>query len=128
MTGFDSILLGVGGSLGLLAGLSRVGFITSVAAVRGADKEHSLNWALLLSLPVLIVYLIFDAFAVLSSGAGALGLMAAIGYALAALGAFVGASLSLHLMRSFSRKVGFSGFAYYCWGAALFTIIMFLSI
>ena len=128
MTGFDSILLGIGGSLGLFAGLSRVGFITSVAAVRGADKEHSLNWALLLSIPVLIVYLIFDAFAVMSSGAGALGLMAAIGYALAALGAFVGASLSLHMMRSFSRKVGFSGFAYYCWGAALFTFIMFLSI
>lgn len=128
MTGFDSILLGIGGSLGLVAGFSRVGLMTSVAAIRGADKEHSFNWALLLSLPVLMVYLVLDGIAVISSGAGALGLMAAIGYALAALGAFIGASLSLHMMRSFSRKVGFSGFAYYCWGAALFTFIMFLSI
>ncbi len=128
MTGFDSILLGIGGSLGLLAGFSRIGFMTSAAAVRGADKEHSLNWALLLSFPVLLVYLCFDAFAVVSGGAGAMGVMALIGYALAAFGAFLGASLSLHMMRSFSRKVGFSGFSYYCWGAALFTFIMFLSI
>lgn len=128
MTGFDSILLGIGGSIGLFAGLSRIGFMTSVAAIRGADKEHAFNWALLLSMPVLAVYLCFDAFALFTGGIGALGLMAVFGYVLAALGAFFGASLSLHMMRSFSRKVGFSGFCYYCWGAALFTFIMFLSI
>lgn len=128
MTGFDSILLGIGGSLGLFAGLSRIGFMTSAAAIRGADKEHALNWALLLSLPVLAVYLCFDAFVLISGGMGPMGLMAILGYALAALGGFFGAFLSLHMMRSFSRKVGFSGFCYYCWGAALFTFIMFLSI
>jgi hypothetical protein len=57
-----------------------------------------------------------------------LGLFAAIGYALAGLGAFAGAHLSLRMMRSFSRRVGFSGFAYYCWGAALFAFIIYLSI
>jgi undecaprenyl-diphosphatase len=128
MTGFDSILLGICGIFGMLAGFSRVGLIISASAVRGADKEHSLNWALLLSLPVLLVYLCFDVFAVMTGGVGALGFKAAIGYALAALGAFLGASLSLHMMRRFSRKVGFSGFSYYCWGAALFTFIMFLFI
>lgn len=128
MSGFDSILLGIGGSLGLVAGFSRIGFMTSAAAIRGADQEHGLNWALLLSLPVLLVYLCLDGFAVLTGGFGSLGLMAVIGYVLAAIGAFLGASLSLHMMRSFSRKVGFSGFSYYCWGAALFTFIMFLSI
>ncbi len=128
MSGLDSILLGIGGSLGLVAGFSRIGLMTSAAAIRGADKEHGLNWALLLSLPVLLVYLCLDAFAVLSGGIGAFGLMIIIGYLLAAVGAFLGASFSLRMMRSFSRKVGFSGFCYYCWGAALFTFIMYLSI
>jgi undecaprenyl-diphosphatase len=128
MSGFDSILLGISCSLGMIPGLSRIGLVTSAAAVRGADKEHSLNWALLLSLPVFLVYLLFDAVAVVSSGNDAFGVMAILGYVLAALGAFLGASLSLHMMRSFSRKIGFSGFAYYCWGAALFTFIMYLSI
>jgi undecaprenyl-diphosphatase len=128
MTGFDSILLGIGGSLGLVAGISRIGLITSAAAVRGADKEHGLNWALLLSLPVLLVYLCFDAFAVISGGLGTFGLMSIIGYVLATVGAFFGSSFALRMMRSFSRKVGFSGFSYYCWGAALFTFIMYLSI
>jgi undecaprenyl pyrophosphate phosphatase UppP len=79
-------------------------------------------------LPVFLVYLLFDAVAVVSGGNDAFGVMAILGYVLAALGAFLGASLSLHMMRSFSRKIGFSGFAYYCWGAALFTFIMYLSI
>ena len=128
MTGFDSILLGISGSLGLFAGLSMVGFMTSVAAVRGADHEHSLNWALLLSFPVLFVHLCIDAFAVVTGGVGTMGVMVLIGYALATVGAFLGASIALRMMRSFSRKVGFSGFSYYCWGAALFTFIMFLNI
>lgn len=128
MTGFDSILLGIGGSLGLLAGISRIGVMTSAASVRGADQEHAFHWALLLSLPVLLVNLCFDGFAVLTGGVGSMGLLALIGYVLAAVSAFLGASLSLHMMRRISRRVGFSGFSYYCWGGALFTFIMFLSI
>ena len=128
MSGLDSILLGICGAFGMVAGLSRIGLITSAAAIRGADREHGLNWAYLLSLPVLLVYLGFDAFALISGGLGSLGFKVAIGYALAALGAFLGASVSLRMMRTFSRKTGFAGFAYYCWGAALFTFIMFLSI
>lgn len=128
MSGFDSILLGIGCSLGLIAGFSRIGLITSAASVRGADKENSLNWALLLSLPVFLMYLLFDGFSVMAGGIGALGPMTLLGYFLAALGAFLGASISLRVIRSIPSKVGLSGFGYYCWGTALFTFILYLSI
>jgi L-cysteine desulfidase len=75
-----------------------------------------------------VVHTVINAVAIVSGGNDAFGVMAILGYVLAALGAFLGASLSLHMMRSFSRKIGFSGFAYYCWGTALFTFIMYLSI
>lgn len=128
MTGLDSILLGICGIAGLFSGISRVGAGVSASVARGADKEHALNWVMLLSLPALICHLIYDVISIFTGGIGALGLFAAIGYALAAFGAFAGAYLSLHMMRTFSRRVGFSGFAYYCWGAALFTFILYLTI
>jgi undecaprenyl pyrophosphate phosphatase UppP len=108
--------------------LSRVGVLTSVSSIRGADKEHSLNWALMLSFPVLLVLLGFDVYAIITEGVGNVGLMAALNYALATFGAFFGASICLRMLRSFSKRVGFSGFAYYCWGAALFTFIMYLAV
>lgn len=128
MTGFDSLLMGVSAVLGLLPGLSRMGTVLSASVARGADEEHALNWAMLLSIPALAGLLVFDVISIITGGVGALGLHAAIGYALAALGSFAGAHLSLRMMRTFARRVGFSGFAYYCWGAALFTFIMYLSI
>lgn len=128
MTGLDSILLGLCSVAGLFSGISRIGAGLSASVARGADKEHALNWVMLLSLPALIFHLIFDVISIFTGGIGALGLVAAIGYALTAFGAFAGAYLSLHMMRTFSRRVGFSGFAYYCWGAALFTFILYLTI
>lgn len=128
MTGLDSILLGICSIAGLFSGISRVGAGISASVARGADKEHALNWVMILSLPALICQLIYDVISIFTVGIGALGIFAAIGYALAAFGAFAGAYLSLHMMRNFSRRVGFSGFAYYCWGAALFTFILYLTI
>jgi undecaprenyl-diphosphatase len=128
MTGFDSLLMGVSAALGMLPGISRMATVLSSSVVRGADQEHAFNWALLLCIPALAGMLVFDVISIITGGIGALGLFAAIGYALAALGAFIGAHLSLRMMRSFSRRGGFSGFAYYCWGAALFSFIMYLSI
>jgi undecaprenyl-diphosphatase len=128
MTGFDSLLLGVSAALGMLPGVSRMGTVLSASVARGADQEHALNWAMLLSIPALAGILVFDVISIITGGVGLLGLFAAIGYALAGLGAFAGAHLSLRMMRSFSRRVGFSGFAYYCWGAALFAFIIYLSI
>jgi undecaprenyl-diphosphatase len=60
MTGFDGIMIGVFGAFSVLPGISRIGAIHTYATARGADKQHSLNWALLLSVPALIVICGFD--------------------------------------------------------------------
>jgi undecaprenyl pyrophosphate phosphatase UppP len=38
------------------------------------------------------------------------------------------AYLCIMFLRFLSVKVGFSGFAYYSWGAAMFTLILYLTI
>lgn len=128
MTGFDSILLGLSGALAMFPGISRTGTLSSVAVAQGADKEHALNWALLLSLPVIAVMIGFDMFAIITGGFGPFGILPAVGCVLGAAGAFLGARFAIRTMHTFAKRIGFSGFSYYCWGAALFTFIMYLSI
>ena len=45
---------------------------------------------------------------------------------LSVLGAGCGSYFGIMLMRFLAVKVGFTGFAYYSWGAALFSFVMYL--
>lgn len=128
MTGFDSLLLGISGALSAFPGISRIGAVSSVAVARGVDKEHALNWAFLLSIPALVCFVGIDIFSVITGGIGAFGILPAISCVLAVVTAYFGARFAIRAMRSFARRIGFSGFSYYCWGAALFSFIMYLSI
>jgi hypothetical protein len=40
--------------------------------------------------------------------------------------AYIGAYFALIFLRFMSVKLGFSGFSYYCWGAALFAFILYM--
>jgi undecaprenyl-diphosphatase len=128
MTGFDGILLGICAGFSLIPGLSTVGLVASIALMRGVDKECALRWALLLCIPVMVGRVGFDVFGIISGGIGSLGFSGIIGCALAAVCAFFGVRLAIRTMRSFARRLGFSGCSYYCWGTALFAFIMYLSI
>ena len=125
MSAFDSILIGISGALAVLPGISRVGSMISVAVARGADRQHALNWTLLLSVPALIVLIGFDLFGMFFGGGIAVG-VSILGYILSTAGAAVGGYFGIMLMRFLAVKAGFSGFAYYSWGAALFSFILYL--
>ena len=127
MSGFDSILIGIGGILAVCPGISRVGSMLSVASARGADKQHALNWTLLLCVPALIVLIGFDVFSIISGGGAASG-TGILGYIFSTVGAAVGGYSGIMLMRFLAVKAGFSGFAYYSWGAALFSFILYLTV
>ena len=47
-----------------------------------------------------------------------------VSYILAAVAAFGTATLGIKVMRGLASDTGYSCFAYYCWGLALFTFIM----
>lgn len=125
MSKFDSFLIGLAGATSALTGISRIATITSVATMRGADRSHAANWALLLSTPMLIVLIILDLAAVFS---GALTLVSTGfgGYLLIAISAFLGAYVAISSLKFLSVKAGFSTFSYYSWGAALFLFILYL--
>ncbi len=126
MSSLDSIVIGILGGLSALPGISRIGAISSYALIRGADRQRVVNWAYLLSIPVLILLCLIDFILIFSTGIGGINFVAIIGYILSAGFAYLGAYLSISFVRFLTARTGYSGFAYYCWGAAMFSLILFL--
>lgn len=123
----DGILIGLGGALATLPGISRISGFTCVGLLRGCDRQYILNIALILSIPLLLLLLLLDVITFAMAGT-AISLLLIIGCVLCGLAAFAGAYFSIILLRFLSVKAGFSGFAYYSWGLALFALILYLAI
>ena len=117
---FDGILIGLSGALGVIPGMSCMGAMLSTASMRGVDKGYALSFALLLQLPVMAVIFVFEAIA-LRTGVEMISLMVLLKYALTMAAAYLGCTAAVSVMRALAAKACFSGFAYYCWGAALFS-------
>lgn len=125
MSAFDGFLIGLLGSASAVTGISRIGIQTSVATMRGADKRHAANWALLLSIPMLLLQILLDIVAVFSTVSQ--GLSAGfLGYFLTAVFSFFGAYAAVSIMKFLSVKTGFAAFSYYSWGCALFLFVLYL--
>lgn len=128
MTYLDSLLIGGFTALSAFTGISRVGCTTSAAIGRGASRQNALNWALLLSVPALILMAGIDLIKLVSGGVVFSFWSNIISYLLSAVGAYIAGHYSLKLMRFLSIRVGFSGFSYYCWGASLFSFLLYLTV
>ena len=127
MTPVDSILLGTIGSLSVFSGISRFGCTYSASVARGAAKNHAITWAILLSIPALICACFLDIFSMFTSETFPFW-SNFFGYLLSGLAAYAGAYLSITAIRSITFRAGLSAFAYYCWGAALISFFIFLTV
>lgn len=126
MTGLDGIILGLCSSLSIFPGISRIAAMHTYAAARGADKQHSLNWALLLSIPSLVLLCVFDIAGLFTATVGPISIVILIGYILSALSAFFAGYAAIMIMQFLTVRNGFSGFAYYSLGVSLFSLILYL--
>ena len=120
----QGFLVGLGGSLSMIPGLSGVGAAMSIGSVCGMDRTYALNMTLMMDIAVSVGIVIFDFLALVSSGVGVFGFGILVSYILAALAAFGAATLGIKVMRMLAPNIGYSLFAYYCWGLAMFTFIL----
>lgn len=123
MSQFDGILMGFLGGLSVFPGISRIAATTSAAIARGADKHNALNWSILLSIPALLVLMVFDIIGISAANAVPVSFW---GCLLSTLGAYLGGYLGLTLIRSIISRANLTGFAYYSFGAALLTFILYM--
>ncbi|MGM9602619.1 MAG: undecaprenyl-diphosphate phosphatase [Faecousia sp.] len=126
MTRADGVLLGLAAGLGCIPGISRMAATTTISSIRGADRRHALHWAFLISIPAIAFMVGFDVRDVLMQGPG-LGGMSGLFFSILCAGfAYLGATAAIQIMRFLSVNTGYSGFSFYCWGAALFMFVLYL--
>ena len=128
LTPFDGVIFGLASGFGILPGFSRMGAYMSVASLRGADRQHSLGMALILGIPALTAMLVIDLVWLILAGFAGFSLILVLKGILAAAAAYIGTWFGITFVRFLSVKKGYSVFAYYCWGAALFVFILYLMI
>lgn len=126
MTGADGFLLGFAGALSAFPGVSRLGCIVSMSILRKTDKVSGFNWALMLSIPALIVWILLDFVGIFTIGVGSVSFAVVVGYLLSAASAFIGTYLAITLMKILIERTQLSGFAYYSFGIALLSFLLYL--
>ena len=119
----DVLLVGCGQALATVPGISRSGTTISVGLARGFSREFAVKFSFLLSIPAVL-------------GANILSLIDAIQegidwsqmpmYLAGVATAMISGYLAIRLLKYISRKSSFGGFAYYCWGIGLVTLILSL--
>lgn len=123
----DGLLVGLGGALSVIPGISCVGTAVSVASVRGADKKYMLEMALLMNIAVVIGFIAMDILAMVATGLGSITFMQVLQYLFCGICAFGGTTLGIRLLKALIEEQGLAVFSFYCWGLALFTFIFYLT-
>ena len=122
----DGLLIGLGGAVSTIPGISCVGAGVSVATACGADKNYALSMSLLMAILVTIGYIAFDVMALMAAPI-ALSFGMIINCLLAAAAAFAGVFIGIRVLRVVVSNFSMSLFSFYCWGMALLTFILYLT-
>lgn len=120
---FDALVVGVSQMVAVVPGLSRSGTTISAGMLRGFERSFAVRFSFLLSIPAVL-------------GANVLSLIDAIQaginwsyvpmYLVGVLVAFVSGYMAIYFLRVIVQRGKFGGFAYYCWGMGLVTLILSL--
>lgn len=127
MSALDSLLIGLSAALSIFPGMSGTGCSLSCAVIRGADRQKALNWVLILSIPAILILLVFDFISLFSVGLGAVTFQSILGYILSAIAAFAAACGGISIIQFITMRSGISPFGYYCWGMSLLSFILYLT-
>lgn len=126
MTGLDGMLIGFAAALSAIPGISRNGVIMFMTLIREADKNNGVIWALILSVPAMVMLALLDIIAMFTVGIGSITLMVLIGYLLSMVFAFIGAYFGVTFIRMLITRSDYSVFAYYDFGLALLSFVLYL--
>lgn len=128
MPRMNGVLMGFGGGLSVIPGISPVGGAVSLGQWRGVERKYALKFAYILLIPGLGIQILFDVFSIFMGGAAAFsgtGLLCAV---IGSAAAGFSCNLGLKLMHYLAQRIDFSCFAYYSWGTALLCFVLFLMI
>lgn len=130
MTPVDAFLIGLAQALAVIPGLSRSGATISAGLLRGMERSFSVKFSFLLSVPAILgatLLELAEAIQAVASGDAALNAVLLAKYLFGMLIAGAAGYFSMRFLKFVARRNAFGGFAYYCWGAGLFTFALSLA-
>lgn len=120
----EGLFIGLGSALSILPGFSAMGAAVSVGSICGVDRNYALDMAMLVNMLILLGMMIYDVIGIVTVGLVGLSVNLLLHYFLSAVMSFLGALLGIRVMRMLAGESGYSVFAFYCWGIALFAFIL----
>ena len=126
MTSLDGMLIGVAAAFSAIPGISRNGAIMFMTLIREADKNNGVIWALILAVPAMAMLALLDIISVFTVGVGTITLYVLLGYLVSMVFAFAAAYLAVSFVRMLISRSDYSVFAYYDFGLALLSFILYL--
>ena len=121
VTLFDAILIGLAQLVSVVPGLSRTASTVVVGMTRGLDREFSVKFSFLLSVPAVLGLIVLEIARALKAGvAWSMAPMFLAGMVLSAAAGF----FAIGLIRSLVGKARLSRPAYYCWLLGGITLVV----
>ncbi len=124
LTPIEGLLMGLGGAVSVLPGISSIGAATSIGSVCGVEKTYCLNMAMLMHMAITVGLAVYDILAIAAVGLGTLTVAVLLRYLVTAAMAFGSTVLAVQLMRYLAAHHSYSVFALYSLGLAMFTFIL----
>lgn len=123
MTIVDAVLIGAAQAIAVVPGLSRSGTTITVGTMRGLDRPFAVKFSFLMSIPTVLGATLLEVVDVCKTGLGGISFwVCLIGMVVAGVSGY----FAIRLLKMIAERRKFGGFAFWCWGAGLFALIISL--
>ena len=123
MTIWDALIVGVAQAFAVMPGLSRSGMTISAGSARGLDRSYAVQFSFLMSIPTILAAVLLELIDAVKAGIDSSLLPK---YLVGVVIAMASGVASMRLLQFIARRSRFGGFAYYCWGAGILSMFLFL--
>lgn len=128
LSALDSVFAGIASALFIFPGISRMCAVLTIFTARGIGKEKSASWAILLSIPALLLAVFSDILSIITNVGDGVISGNPLGYFLSAAAAYAAGYFGISVLKRITAVRNCSGLAYYSWGIALFSFILYLTV
>lgn len=123
MTALDAVIVGAAQAIAVVPGLSRSGTTITVGTMRGLNRPFAVKFSFLMSIPTVLAATLLEVIDAFKTGLGGLSIWVCL---LGMVVAGVSGYAAIRFLKMMAERNKFGGFAFWCWGAGLFALIISL--
>ncbi|MFW5793920.1 MAG: undecaprenyl-diphosphate phosphatase [Bacillota bacterium] len=126
ITWYDSLFIGLAQSVALFPGVSRSGITSSTALKRGNSIDSALDFVFIIYIPISFASILLMVYKIIAKKTTSFEIGNIHNYFFAFIGAMVATYFAYKLIFNIFKSGKLRYFSYYCFGASLFALILFI--